>query len=157
MSLASGVSVGDDVVGAFNEFRTSANSKGDRIKFVIFKISDNKKDVVVDEASKETDYEVFRNKLADARDDKGNPAPRYAVYDVDYEIPNEGKRSKIVFIAWVPDDAPTLWRMVYASTKEDLKRALKITSEIHADDKSDIEWKTVLADASNKKAAELQN
>lgn len=47
--------------------------------------------------------------------------------------------------------------MVYASTKEDLKRALKITSEIHADDKSDIEWKTVLSDASNKKAAGLQN
>lgn len=42
--------------------------------------------------------------------------------------------------------------MVYASTKEDLKRALKITSEIHADDKSDIEWKTVLAEASGGKA-----
>lgn len=95
------VSVGDDVVGVFNEFRTSANSKADRIKFVIFKISDNKKDVVVDEASTETDYEVFRNKLADAKDDKGKPAPRYAVYDVDYEIPNEGKRYDMQRSGWM--------------------------------------------------------
>lgn len=97
---ATSVSVGDDVVSAFNEFRTSANSKGDRIKFVIFKISDDKKNVVVDEASKETDYEVFRNKLADAQDDKGKPAPRYAVYDVDYEIPNEGKRYDNALVGW---------------------------------------------------------
>jgi hypothetical protein len=31
---------------------------------------------------------------------------RYAVYDVEYDAPGgEGKRSKITFISWVPDDA----------------------------------------------------
>lgn len=155
MSLASGVAVGDEVISTFNEFRMSGN-KANKNKFIIFKIADNKKDVVVDEVSQETDYEVFRNKLVNAKDDKGNPVPRYAVYDVDFEILNEGKRSKIVFIAWVPGDTPTMWRMVYASTKENLKQALQITSDIHADDKSEIEWKTVLQEASGGKAAELQ-
>lgn len=70
----------------------SGNSKGNKIKFIIFKIADNKKEVVIDDVSQETDYEVFRSKLESARDDEGNPAPRYAVYDVEYELPGEGKR-----------------------------------------------------------------
>ena len=38
--------------------------------------------------------------------------------------------------------------MIYASTREVLKNALNVTTSIHADDKSDIEWKTVLNEAS---------
>lgn len=173
----------------------SGNAKGNKTKFIIFKIAENKKEVVLDEASQETDYEVFRNKLESSRDDKGNAAPRYAVYDVEYELPGEGKRydiiqlvywcwgrceltlvytcrSKIIFISWVPTETPTLvcfplgflswpvvkvvnrkqWSMLYASSRENLKRALNITNSIHADDKSEIEWKAVLAEASGGKA-----
>ena len=95
-----------------------------KTKFIIFKISDDKKEIVLDDVSPEQDYEAFRNKLCDARDDKGNPAPRYAVYDVEYELSGgAGKRyvcysftvgskltlsrSKIIFISWVPTDTPT--------------------------------------------------
>ncbi|KAE8168265.1 hypothetical protein BDV40DRAFT_95153 [Aspergillus tamarii] len=153
MSLASGVNVTDDCVNKFNEFRMTGGNKGEKPKFIIFKIADDKKSVVVDEISSEQDYEVFRNKLAAAKDSKGNPAPRYAVYDVEYELgANEGKRSKIIFISWVPSETPTLWSMIYASTREVLKNALNIHTSIHADDKGDIEWKTVLAEASGGKA-----
>lgn len=115
-----------------------------KVKFVIYKVGSNKKEVVVDEVGHDQDYEVFREKLTSARDDKGNVAPRYAVYDVEYELgAGEGKRcvissplssysfssmsfpfetvlvdlltivflrydrSKIVFISWVPTEAPT--------------------------------------------------
>ncbi|GKZ40030.1 hypothetical protein AbraIFM66950_002026, partial [Aspergillus brasiliensis] len=60
--------------------------------------------------------------------------------------------SKIIFISWVPSETPTLWSMIYASTRENLKNALNIHTSIHADDKGDIEWKTVLAEASGGKA-----
>lgn len=71
----------------------SGNSKGSKTKFIIFKIADNKKEVVIDEVSQDEDYEVFRTKLDQARDAKGNPAPRYAVYDVEYDLGGgEGKR-----------------------------------------------------------------
>lgn len=63
-----------------------------KTKFIIFKVADNKKEIVLDHVSQEQDYEAFRTKLGEARDDKGNPTPRYAVYDVEYEIPGEGKR-----------------------------------------------------------------
>lgn len=100
-----------------------------KTKFIIFKIADNKKEVVVDEIGQDQDYEVFRNKLDSARDGQGRPAPRYAVYDVEYDLGGgEGKRcvilflwlircpadmagmyrSKIIFISWVPSETPTL-------------------------------------------------
>ncbi|KAJ5995299.1 cofilin [Penicillium waksmanii] len=148
MSLASGVSVHDDCIEAFNDLRMSR-----KVKYVIYKISDDMKQIVVDEKSESEDYEVFREKLASARDSKGNPAPRYATYDVEYDLGGgEGKRSKIIFISWVPQDTPTRQSMVYASTREVLKNALNVANSIHADDKSEIEWSAVLAEASGGKA-----
>ena len=77
---------------------------------MIYKISDDYKEIVVEEKSSEDNYEAFREKLISAKsnDRRGNPGigGRYAVYDVEYDAPNgEGKRSKITFISWVPDDA----------------------------------------------------
>jgi cofilin len=42
--------------------------------------------------------------------------------------------------------------MIYASTREPLKSALNVSTSLHADDKSDIEWKQVLNEASGGKA-----
>lgn len=42
--------------------------------------------------------------------------------------------------------------MVYASTREAFRNALNIQTSIHADEKSEIEWKAVLAEASGGKA-----
>ncbi|KAL4894741.1 hypothetical protein BDV59DRAFT_163658 [Aspergillus ambiguus] len=151
MSLASGVSIADECMTTFNAFRMSGDNKGDKIKFIIFKISDDKKSVVLDEASTEKDYEAFRTKLEAAKDANGKPAPRYAVYDVEWDS-GEGQRSKIMFISWVPTGTPTLWSMIYASTRENLRNALNIHTSIQADDKGDIEWNTVLKEASGGKA-----
>lgn len=41
--------------------------------------------------------------------------------------------------------------MLYASTKEVLKNALNVALAFHADDKGDIEWKTILAEVSKGK------
>lgn len=38
--------------------------------------------------------------------------------------------------------------MLYASTKEQLRKALDVKVSIHADDLHDIEWKTILREAS---------
>ena len=83
------VSINPECITAFNELRLGRG----KTKFIIFKIADNRREIVVDEASQEPDYEVFRTKLEEARDAKGNPAPRYAVYDVEFELEGgEGKR-----------------------------------------------------------------
>lgn len=59
---------------------------------MILKVSDDEKSVAVDEVSDDPDYEVFRSKLESPRDENGKPIPRFAIYNVDYEIPGEGKR-----------------------------------------------------------------
>jgi cofilin len=46
----------------------------------------------VDETSTAKDYEVFRQKLSAAVDKDGSPAPRYAIYDMEYDLGSEGKR-----------------------------------------------------------------
>ncbi|KAI9807603.1 MAG: cofilin [Sarcosagium campestre] len=140
----SGVSVTPECVSAFNELKL-----GKTLKFVIFKLSDDKKDVIVEETSTEADWELFRQKLVNAktkdRSGKEGPGPRYAVYDFEYELaPGEGKRSKITFIAWSPDDAGIQAKMVYASSKDALKRALNgIATEVQANDAEAIEYEEV--------------
>ncbi|KAI5277631.1 hypothetical protein KEM54_004955, partial [Ascosphaera aggregata] len=97
------VSVHPDCITAFNEFRVGRSKQ----KYIIFKISDDKKEIVVEEASEDPDYENFREKLVNAKDSKGKPCPRYAVYDVAFELEGgEGKRNRITFISWVPTGTP---------------------------------------------------
>jgi hypothetical protein len=65
---------------------------------------------VVEEASPDKDWEVFREKLLSSTSKTKSGAvgkgPRYAVYDFEYSLASgEGERNKITFIAWSPDDA----------------------------------------------------
>lgn len=71
---------------------------------------------------------------------------KYAVYDFEYEIGNgEGKRSKIVFFTWSPDTSSVRDKMVYASSKDSLRRALNgVAADIQGTDFSEISYDTVL-------------
>ncbi|KAL4940023.1 hypothetical protein BDV06DRAFT_26745 [Aspergillus oleicola] len=152
MSLASGVSIQDECITAFNDFRMTGGRSGAKPKFIIFKIADNNKEVVVDTISEDPHYEVFLKKLDEAKDANKKPLPRYAVYDVEYDLGGgEGQRSKIIFISWVPQGAPLKASMIYASTREVLKNALNVANSIHADDMGEIAWKVLLHEASGGK------
>ncbi|KAJ5326383.1 Actin-binding cofilin/tropomyosin type [Penicillium brevicompactum] len=144
------VSIGDDCITAFSELRSQRHSNKPR--YIIYRITEDYNNVVVEDSSFEKDYEVFRQKLVSAIDSEGRPAPRYAVYDVEYDLGSEGKRTKIVFITWVPGETSVKDRMIYASTKEQLRKFLDVKASIHADDLDELEWKTVLKEVSGGKA-----
>ena len=62
-------------------------------KYIIYKISDDQKEIVVDEIGSESDYNLFREKLLDKKEKSGKSRPSYAVYDLDFELEGgEGKR-----------------------------------------------------------------
>lgn len=63
------------------------------LKYIIFKLSDDNKEILVEKSSESASYDDF---VADL------PAEscRYAIYDFEYEKGSEGKRSKICFYAW---------------------------------------------------------
>lgn len=83
------LSVHPDCIEAFNELKLGKEG----IKYIIYKISDDQKEIVVDEISKETDYNVFREKLQNAREKNGKSRPSYAIYDVAFDLPGgEGHR-----------------------------------------------------------------
>ncbi|KXT01845.1 hypothetical protein AC578_2149 [Pseudocercospora eumusae] len=143
------VSVAPECITAFNELKL-----GKKTKWIIYKISDDWKEIVVEETSEDPDYSKFRQKLIDAKskNKRGEEGigGRYAVFDVEYDAEGgDGKRSKITFISWVPDDAPQYPRMMYSSSKEALKRALNgLAADVQANDPDDIEHDTIISKVS---------
>ena len=83
------LSVHPSCIEAFNDLKLGKNGT----KYIIYKISDDLKEVIVDEVSKETDYDVFREKLQNAKEKSGKSRPSYAVYDVAFDLDGgEGHR-----------------------------------------------------------------
>ncbi|GME91028.1 unnamed protein product [[Candida] boidinii] len=133
----SGVQVSDEALQAFYELKLG--TKKENLKFVIYKLSDDKTKIIVEKTSSDTSYDSFLENLPE--DDC-----RYATYDFSYEISaGEGKRSKMVFYAWSPDTASIRSKMVYASSKDALRRALNgISTDIQGTDFSEVAYESVL-------------
>ncbi|CAI0643587.1 unnamed protein product [Colletotrichum noveboracense] len=134
-----------ECITAYNDLKLSK-----KYKYIIYKLSDDNKEIVVEEASADKDWENFREKLINATSKTKSGAvgkgPRYAVYDFEYSLASgEGERNKITFLAWSPDDAGVMAKMIYASSKEALKRSLTgIATELQANDADDIEYDSIL-------------
>ncbi|KAI9469194.1 cofilin [Coemansia sp. RSA 989] len=143
--MSSGIEVDTACVDAFQEIRDHKS------KFAIFKISDDKLSVVVDNTSnkarKDNDgndipllddmYEEF---LARIPEKEG----RFAVYDFDYEVEG-GKRNRLLFYSWAPDAASIKNKMLYASTKQTFIGKLNgVAANIQATDESDLSHESVL-------------
>jgi len=141
--------VAPECITAFNELKL-----GKSLKYIIFKLSDDYKEIVVEHKSTEGDWEAFRSQLMSAKSSsrgKEGKGPRYAVYDFEYELEaGEGKRSKITFIYWSPDEGALIMpKMTYASSKEALKNALSgLAAEVQANGEDEIEYETILKDIS---------
>ncbi|KAK9464997.1 hypothetical protein V1512DRAFT_242851 [Lipomyces arxii] len=130
----SGVALNNECQSAFQELKL-----GKVTKFIIFALNDKKTEIIVAKKSADPSYEEFLAELPE------NDC-RYAVYDFEYELPNgEGKRSKICFFIWTPDTAPVRSKMVYASSKDAIRRALNgIAAEVQGTDFSEVAYESVL-------------
>ncbi len=100
--------------------------------------SDNT-EIIVEKQSDSKDYEEFIACLPETE-------CRYGVYDFEYEkSAGEGKRSKICFIHWSPDTARIKSKMISASSKDTIRRALSgIGIEVQATDYSEVAYEAVL-------------
>ncbi|ORY73909.1 cofilin [Protomyces lactucae-debilis] len=130
---ASGVILSDECVKAFNELKL-----GKTLRYVIYTFNSNNTEIVVEHKSDSGDWEDFTAKLPENE-------CRYAVYDVKYEKGGDGVRSKLVFIFWAPDTAKVKSKMVSASSKDTIRRALNgVGIEVQATDSSEVEYDAVL-------------
>jgi len=112
---------------------------GKKYKYIVYKISDDKTKIIVDKTSTDPSYDTFLEELPE------NDC-KYAVYDFEYELgKGEGKRNKIVFFQWSPDTASIRSKMVYASSKDALRRALNgVSADIQGTDFSEVAYDSVL-------------
>jgi cofilin len=64
-----------------------------KYKFIIFKISDDNKEIVVEKTQESGTYDDFVGSLP-------MDGCRYCVYDFQYDTAGEGTRNKILFYTW---------------------------------------------------------
>ncbi|KAI7871815.1 hypothetical protein BDF14DRAFT_1759204 [Spinellus fusiger] len=134
--MSTGVAISDECIPFYTDFKLRK-----KYKFIIFKLSDDNKEVVVEKKEEAGDYNSFLECL---------PAnePRYAVYDFDYEKPGEGLRSKITFYTWIPDTSKVRQKMLYAASKDALRKRLEgIAIEVQGTDASEVDYESVLEKA----------
>jgi len=152
--MASGVTVTDEVVAVFNDMKVrkaqaNEDEKKKRKKAVLFCLSADKKNIVLEEGK-----EILQGDVGDTITDpyghfvKMLPADdcRYALYDATYET-KETKKEDLVFIFWAPESAPLKSKMIYASSKDAIKKKFTgIKHEWQVNGLDDIKDKRTLAD-----------
>ncbi|KAG7278062.1 hypothetical protein CRUP_029007 [Coryphaenoides rupestris] len=98
--------------------------KKKRKKAVLFCISPDKQNIILEEG-KEILCGDIGNTITDPYLEFVKMLPsddcRYALYDATYET-KETKKEDLVFIFWAPDDASMKSKMIYASSKEAIKK-----------------------------------
>ena len=106
-----------------------------RAQYIVFKITDDKKFIEVEKkGEKGASFEEFCGTLPDNE-------CRYAVLDVPITTKSGAETSKLIFVAWSDDNASIKPKMLYASSKDALKKALTgINEEYQATDRSDLDF-----------------
>ncbi|KAH9448066.1 hypothetical protein MJO29_011387 [Puccinia striiformis f. sp. tritici] len=135
--MASGVSVHSQCIQDFMSLKL-----GKKTKYIIYALSADSKEIVVEKVSESQSYDEFLEDLPAG-------ACRYAVYDFEYELEeSEGKRNKLCFFTWSPDEAKIKNKMLYAASKKAIRDALVgIGMEIQGTDASEVAYNTVLEKA----------
>lgn len=126
----SGVTVADECQSLFKDMQLKHSQR-----YLMFEIKDKKNIVLAEngqgEASKS--YEDFVAALPES-------APRYCVVDVEYTTKSGAENKKLVFIFWCPEGCSVKDKMLYAASKDTIRKALQgVQVEIQANDMSDVE------------------
>jgi len=130
---SSGVAVNQECLEVFQQLKL-----GKKLKYIIYQLNDTNTEIVVEKTSESKDYDEFIGDLPPEE-------PRYAVYDFEYQKGDEGIRNKLCFFTWTPDESRIKKKMLYASSKDALRKALVgIATEVQGTDLSEVAYDTVL-------------
>ncbi|KAI7805830.1 non-muscle cofilin 1, partial [Triplophysa rosa] len=139
---ASGVAISDEVVKYYDliRVRKQGEQERERFKLVMMRISDDQKSIIVDHDN------CLRNKdvenAADIFEAVVSKLPpkecRYCLYDCHYAT-TESVKEDLIFIMWAPESANLKSKMLYASSRNDLKKKIPgLKFEWQVNDPSDI-------------------
>jgi len=142
--MASGVVANSECITAYQELKL-----GHKYKYILYQLNDAKTEIISvvkreakgEEMTKlKTEEEKYGLFLKDLQKDS---KCRWGVYDFEYEL--EGRRNKLTFISWAPAASKIKDRMVFASSKDALRRSLVgIGAEVQGSDEDEVAYTTVL-------------
>ncbi|PAA82696.1 hypothetical protein BOX15_Mlig024657g1, partial [Macrostomum lignano] len=124
--MASGVTVDASLKDDFNAIKL-----GHKYAYMVFKI-EGESQIKTERVAENSTYEEFIGTLPPNE-------CRYVVYDYKYTLDDGAKREKLLFIHWAPDSARIRDKMLYASSKDAIKKELKGVVEIQANDMSEVD------------------
>uniref|UniRef100_A0A7S0HIW0 ADF-H domain-containing protein n=1 Tax=Phaeocystis antarctica TaxID=33657 RepID=A0A7S0HIW0_9EUKA len=135
--MSSGVQVMPDCLTEFESMKIRS-----AYKFMIFKITDDKKHIEIEhKGEKGASFEDF-TKLLPVED------CRYAVLDVEITTKSGATANKLIFVAWSDDNAAIKPKMLYASSKDAIKKALTgINDEFQATERGDLDMSEIVKKA----------
>jgi len=134
--MSSGVGVHSECLEFYQELKLKK-----KWKYIIFRVSNDKTEIVKYKESTSQDYDDFLADLPEAE-------CRWAVYDLEFQKEEGGVRNKIVFYHWSPDNAKVKDKMLAASSRDALRRSLVgIAVEIQGTDYSEVAYESVLEKA----------
>lgn len=137
--MASGVAVSGTCREIFDKLKFKKN-----IPYIIYKI-ENDKTVVVDKQGEPVDGESPEATHARFVADMPNDQPRYAVCDFKFTNAEGIPQDKIILVYWSPDDkANRKDKMLYASTKDAIRKALNFSKDCQCNDYDDLSYATLL-------------
>lgn len=137
----SGINVEQEVVDIFQLIK---NKKGP--KFVAFRLSNNKKSVIVDhdikgEKIKTTDVEEDKKHFQKLLDMQKDEEPRYIIYDFGFKQEDGKINEKLAFISWCSDNCPVSKKMVFSATKDTVvKKCDGVHKVFQINDKGDLDY-----------------
>ncbi|KAJ8281877.1 hypothetical protein COCON_G00043960 [Conger conger] len=127
--MASGVTVTEEVLTVFNDMKVrkaqaNEDEKKKRKKGVLFCLSPDMKHIVLEEGREILVGDVG-NTIVDPLQHFVKMLPpddcRYGLYDASYET-KESKKEDLIFILWAPENASLKSKMIYASSKDAIKK-----------------------------------
>ncbi|KAJ1737273.1 cofilin [Coemansia sp. Benny D160-2] len=150
--MSSGITVTPECIEAFGKLKDEH-----KLQFVIYKLSDNLKNIVVDSTSDDPILDESGNPIKEPEDDYERFLSRlpendgrYAVYEVKY-MHEGGKREKVVFYSWVPEKTSIKHKMLYASSRSEVEQKLQgFVHVVQATESDDVLYSTIEKTLSNK-------
>jgi cofilin len=137
--MLSGLELADDCLDAFEKLR-----RGRNCDYVIYRLNDDLTAIEVEKIGQGGREALVADLVAarnpeDLKAQKSEPRGdcRYAILDFKFHIEG-GDRSKLCFVSWCPEDTSRARKMVHASSKDILKKAVNLIVELQAENENDL-------------------
>ncbi|XP_060943322.1 non-muscle cofilin 1-like [Limanda limanda] len=140
--MASGIKTSDEVTTLYNEMRLVKNDANqmERIRLVVFEIKDNQ--IQPTKTFRQKDLLEVENVYKLFLEQMPSETCCYLLYDCHFET-KDSPKEELVLVMWTPDTSKCKDKMVYASSKQSIRKAVPgIKHEMEFNDTSDYEIET---------------